>query len=372
MRSGLDVAEATDLERRLCAASGGDVPLARLLPEHSAGIYASPFRWLGGLTKPSPRAPETMVRFLSEKSVARQCKGRRPSWLPHLAALFGPTRERPRAWLELLARTHIPWRPDALSVHEVALSFPRELFVDGSVMRTGKGGWAAVCTHPAGMPLLPDGGQGISGSARTFGASAITSGTMEILALREGVRMAPHNDLRIYSDYQRSVQSWRALAKLDTRALIRGADAPLLMDLARMKAARKALGLSTKVEKVAAHGRCASQAQALTDGNALADLAAKRAARADEPDPLDLSSAYVRGGPPFLLTLDGLPVYADARRAARRHVGKLRAERWQNLPTHGLLERLLRFAWPPSVEYSSSKAALAAPPRSSYAGGCCA
>ena len=174
--------------------------------------------------------------------------------------------------------------------------------------------------------------------------------------------MAPHNDLRIYSDYQRSVQSWRALAKLDTRALIRGADAPLLMDLARMKAARKALGLSTKVEKVAAHGRCASQAQALTDGNALADLAAKRAARADEPDPLDLSSAYVRGGPPFLLTLDGLPVYTDARRAARRHVGKLRAERWQNLPTHGLLERLLRFAWPPSVEYSSSKVALAAPP----------
>ena len=96
MRSGLDVAEATDLERRLCAASGGDVPLARLLPEHSAGIYATPFRWLGELTKPSPRAPETMVRFLSEKSVARQCKGRRPSWLPHLAALFGPTRERPR------------------------------------------------------------------------------------------------------------------------------------------------------------------------------------------------------------------------------------------------------------------------------------
>ena len=164
--------------------------------------------------------------------------------------------------------------------------------------------------------------------------------------------------LNVYTDYERGVKLWKKLGKLSTRELIRGADVPFTISLGELKVSRKLALCSTKVIKVAAHGRDAEQDGRLTEGNAAADEAA-RTATLSEPD---ASSAFVLPGPPFVLTLDGLPVYGDPRKAARQQIGSLRMERWRLLPTHGLYARLLPAAWGPSVRFNSSKLALASPP----------
>ena len=236
-------------------------------------------------------------------------------------------------------------------------------FTDGS-HKDGIGGWAAiivtdVASPVQGLPVLPSGHQGIAGASRSIGASSVTSGTMEIVALREALSFASDvRELNVYTDYERGVKLWKKLGKLSTRELIRGADVPSTISLGELKVSRKLALCSTKVIKVAAHGRDAEQDGRLTEGNAAADEAA-RTATLSEPD---ASSAFVLPGPPFVLTLDGLPVYGDPRKAARQQIGSLRMERWRLLPTHGLYARLLPAAWGPSVRFNSSKLALASPP----------
>ena len=147
------------------------------------------------------------------------------------------------------------------------------------------------------------------GLSRLGGAAEIFSGSMEMLAVLNALRLAlPDAHLRIYTDYSRATQLGHRLRTMTVHQLLRVADRPILLLIQRALAARDAAGVKTTFVKVAAHGRDALQSKWLTLANARADAAAKWAA-VHGPDS---SSVYMHGDMPFSITIDELPVYADA------------------------------------------------------------
>ena len=369
---GLDICEHESLGKRLSpnAANLEAIPLALILPEHRQDIYAGPLRWLSQATETVIKADGTQTRRLRTNTTLLRLGGPTSrAWVHALGDIF-PGDTLCQNMTLALRRRHLPWHPHdrqlpPLRAHDI------ELYVDGSALPCGKSGWAALLLDTEGgatdgqllPPLLQPGTRGIVGAFHTFGASAAGSGTMEMMALQEAIRLAGTQCTRltVHTDYARALSVWNRLPRLSTRELVRGADTPIVMRLAVLKTSRKSLGLTTVVNKVAAHGRDHTQAERHTLGNSEADAAAKGAAAAATPD---LSTVYLADGPKFTLTADGLPVYSDPRKFAKKHIGSIRAERWRALPTHGLYCRILEGAWAASVRYNGSVRALARPPES--------